>query len=97
MPLPSPPPGATTKEATAAPPPDYEAHYTLGVAYKNMGLYEEAKEEFQVSMNSESFYLDSAPMTAVCLKEGHHIDSPFVGSRQPWLIHGVRGPCFHPV
>ena len=71
--LPSPPPGTATKEAAAAPPPDYEAHYTLGVAYKNMGLYEEAKEEFQVSMNSDSFYLDSALMTAVCLKEGHHI------------------------
>ena len=63
---------ATTKEAVA-PPPDYEAHYALGVAYKNMGLYEEAKEEFQVSMNSDSFYLDSALMTAVCLKEEHHI------------------------
>lgn len=55
------------------PPPDYEAHYMLGVAYKNMGLYEEAKEEFQVSMNSDSFYLDSVLMTAVCLKEDHHI------------------------
>ncbi|NGZ02931.1 MAG: hypothetical protein CV090_07775 [Nitrospira sp. WS238] len=52
-----------------APPPDYEAHYALGVAYKNMGLYEEAKEEFQVSLNGDSFYLDSALMTAVCLKE----------------------------
>ncbi|MDR4466181.1 MAG: tetratricopeptide repeat protein [Nitrospira sp.] len=73
VPSPPPPPEMATKEAAAA-PPDYEAHYALGVAYKNMGLYEEAKEEFQVSMNSESFYLDSALMTAVCLKEGHHID-----------------------
>lgn len=60
----------TAKEASG-PPPDYEAHYALGVAYKNMGLYEEAKEEFQISMNSHSFYLDSALMTAVCLKEAH--------------------------
>lgn len=57
----------------AGPPPDYGAHYALGVAYKNMGLYEEAKEEFLVSMNSDSFYLDSALMTAVCLKEEHLI------------------------
>lgn len=70
--MPSPPLDVATNEA-AAPPPDYEAHYALGVAYKNMGLYEEAKEEFQVSMNSDSFYLDSALMTAVCLKEEHHI------------------------
>lgn len=62
---------SSTKTSTAT--PDYEAHYTLGVAYKNMGLYEEAKEEFQVSMNSDSFYLDSALITAVCLKEERHI------------------------
>ncbi len=61
-------PQARAKEAAGS-PPDYEAHYALGVAYKNMGLYEEAKEEFQISMNSHSFYLDSALMTAVCLKE----------------------------
>ncbi len=62
---------ANVKEPAA--PPDYEAHYALGVAYKNMGLYDEAKEEFQVSTNSNSFYLDSALMTAVCLKEERHI------------------------
>jgi len=62
---------SSTKTSTVT--PDYEAHYTLGVAYKNMGLYEEAKEEFQVSMNSDSFYLDSALITAVCLKEERHI------------------------
>lgn len=65
------PPANIMKEPAA--PPDYEAHYALGVAYKNMGLYEEAKEEFQVSMNSDPFYLDSALMTAVCLKEERHI------------------------
>jgi tetratricopeptide (TPR) repeat protein len=64
-------PPANVKESAA--PPDYEAHYTLGVAYKNMGLYEEAKEEFQISTDSDSFYLDSALMTAVCLKEERHI------------------------
>ncbi|BFU91366.1 MAG: hypothetical protein NTAFB01_25530 [Nitrospira sp.] len=62
---------ANMKESAV--PPDYEAHYVLGVAYKNMGLYKEAKEEFQVSTNSDSFYLDSALMTAVCLKEERHI------------------------
>ena len=70
-------PPANREESAA--PPDYEAHYALGVAYKNMGLYEEAKEEFQVSMNSDSFYLDSALMTAVCLKEGRYIAQAIQG------------------
>ena len=66
-------PAVASSTTTSTAPPDYEAHYTLGVAYKNMGLYEEAKEEFRVSMNSDSFYLDSALITAVCLKEERHI------------------------
>jgi tetratricopeptide (TPR) repeat protein len=70
-------PPASVKESAA--PPDYEAHYILGVAYKNMGLYEEAKEEFQVSMNSDSFYLDSALMTSVCCKEKRYIAQAIQG------------------
>lgn len=62
-----------------APPPDYEAHYTLGVAYKNMGLYEEAKAEFSVSMHHDVFYLDSALMTALCLKEQHELAQAIQG------------------
>ncbi len=49
--------------------PDWEAHFTLGVAYKNMGLYAEAKEEFEVSKTADSFYLDSCLMMALCFKE----------------------------
>ncbi len=61
------------------PPPDYETHYALGVAYKNMGLHNEAYAEFQVSMDSDSFYLDSALMTAVCLKEEQQLTRAIVG------------------
>lgn len=53
----------------SAPTPDYEAHFTLGIAYKNMGLYEDAMDEFHVSKSADSFYLDSCLMTALCLKE----------------------------
>jgi len=56
----------------SAPPqsvPDYEAHYTLGVAYKNMGLYDDALDEFHVAKASDSFYLDSCLMTALCMKD----------------------------
>ena len=48
---------------------DPETHYTLGVAYKNMGLLDEAKEEFSLSMSSQDFFSDSCLMLAVCLKE----------------------------
>ena len=61
-------PGAAAERA-----PDHEAHFTLGVAYKNMGLYPEAKEEFEVSKTGDAFYLDSCLMTALCHKEERHL------------------------
>ena len=48
---------------------DHETRYTLGVAYKNMGLLDEAKEEFTLSMQSQDFFSDSCLMIAICLKE----------------------------
>jgi tetratricopeptide (TPR) repeat protein len=48
---------------------DSETHFTLGVAYKNMGLLDEAKEEFCLSMKGQDFVLDSCLMIAICLKE----------------------------
>jgi tetratricopeptide (TPR) repeat protein len=48
---------------------DPETHYTLGVAYKNMGLLDEAKEEFCLSMKGHDFFSDSCLMIAICLKE----------------------------
>jgi tetratricopeptide (TPR) repeat protein len=59
------PPSAVSAE----PEPDYEAHFTLGIAYKNMGLYEDAMDEFHVSKSADLFYLDSCLMTALCLKD----------------------------
>jgi len=62
---PIPEPTSTEPEDTLDP----DTHYTLGVAYKNMGLLEEAKEEFGLSMKGPDVFLDSCLMTAVCLKE----------------------------
>jgi tetratricopeptide (TPR) repeat protein len=62
-------PGTAAPAQAPAAAPDYEAHYTLGVAYKNMGLYEDALDEFHVSKSADSFYLDSCLMTALCLKD----------------------------
>jgi tetratricopeptide (TPR) repeat protein len=59
----------TPSAVSAEPAPDYEAHFTLGIAYKNMGLYEDAMDEFHVSKSADLFYLDSCLMTALCLKD----------------------------
>jgi tetratricopeptide (TPR) repeat protein len=54
---------------------DPEVHYTLGVAYKNMGLLDQAQEEFSAAMTSSAVFLDSCLMTAVCLKERGQADA----------------------
>ncbi|WP_455378648.1 hypothetical protein, partial [Petrachloros mirabilis] len=48
---------------------DLEIRYTLGVAYKNMGLFAEAEEEFAFAMKKQDLFVDSCLMTAVCQKE----------------------------
>jgi tetratricopeptide (TPR) repeat protein len=53
---------------------DPDTHYTLGIAYKNMGLLNEAKEEFALAMKGPDVFLDACLMTAVCLKEQEQYD-----------------------
>ena len=66
-----------TPLAPAEPADDIDAdtHYTLGVAYKNMGLVTEAMEEFGLAMKGADVCLDACLMMAVCLKEQEQYDS----------------------
>ncbi|MGH7204906.1 MAG: tetratricopeptide repeat protein [Nitrospiraceae bacterium] len=70
--------GASTSTAETALEPDeqekpseqgYETHYTLGVAYKDMGLLEEAVEELNLAAKGTECALDASIMLAACLKE----------------------------
>ena len=66
---------ATTKTAAESDKPekpleqDYETHYTLGVAYKDMGLLEEAIEELSLAAKGTECALDASIMLAACLKD----------------------------
>ena len=53
---------------------DAETRYALGMAYKDMGLCEEAKEEFLSSMKDSGFFVDSCLMMALCCKEQNRPD-----------------------
>ncbi len=61
-------PAAPTGPVTD-PPADCDTHYALGVAYKNMGLFPEAVEEFEIALQSSRFFVDASLMLALCLKE----------------------------
>jgi len=48
---------------------DAESHYSLGLAYKEMGLYEEAINEFEVASNSPARRIDSLLLQGLCHRD----------------------------
>ncbi len=54
------------KTLTAA---DHETHYDLGIAYREMGLLEDALGEFQIALASPARRLDCLHLLGVCARE----------------------------
>ncbi len=48
---------------------DYETHYNLGIAYKEMGLIDDAIREFQTARNDETKFISSSNMLGMCYME----------------------------
>jgi tetratricopeptide (TPR) repeat protein len=48
---------------------DYETHYNLGIAYKEMGLIDDAIKEFQTSRSDPKRFVDSSSMLGICYIE----------------------------
>lgn len=48
---------------------DFQGHYDLGIAYKEMGLIQEAIAEFQISSKGEKERLKSFEMLGICFME----------------------------
>jgi len=48
---------------------DHRTHYDLAIAYKEMGLVDEAIREFQVAAASRELHRDACTMVAVCYRD----------------------------
>ena len=48
---------------------DYETHYNLGIAYKEMDLLPEAIKEFELAFQGDLRFQDASVMLAACYKE----------------------------
>ena len=48
---------------------DHETHYNLGIAYREMGLINEAIGEFQLAIKGAERFFDASSMLALCFKE----------------------------
>jgi tetratricopeptide (TPR) repeat protein len=54
---------------------EYETHYNLGIAYKDMGLYEDAIREFESGARDPALAQDSFSLMAMCYVEQKEYDS----------------------
>src|SRR5262249_44166616 len=50
-------------------PEDYETHYNLGIAYKEMALIDEAIGEFQLAAKSPTHAVECCSMLGLCFLE----------------------------
>ena len=53
---------------------DYDTRYNLGIAYKEMGLLEEAIHEFLISSKNEQKFFDSAGLLGICFRDKGMLD-----------------------
>ncbi len=70
---------------------DYDTHYNLGIAYKEMMLIEPAIEEFKVAMGDPERTLECCSMLSICEQARGDLDSAV-----EWLRKGVLAPGFPP-
>ncbi len=68
---------------------DYRTHYDLGIAYKEMGLLDDAIEQFQRVLGSPDLNADALAMLAVCLRDAGRLDDAARSYRQ--AIDACRG------
>jgi tetratricopeptide (TPR) repeat protein len=54
---------------------EYETHYNLGIAYKDMGLYDDALTEFEMSSRDPDLAQDSLSLMAMCFVDKKDLDS----------------------
>ncbi|HJW08589.1 MAG TPA: tetratricopeptide repeat protein [Holophagaceae bacterium] len=70
---------------------DYDTHYNLGIAYKEMMLLEPAIEEFKFAMRDPERTLECCSMLSICEQAVGNQDGAM-----EWLKKGIEAPGFPP-
>jgi len=70
---------------------DYDTHYNLGIAYKEMMLLEPAIEEFKSAMRDPERTLECCSMLAICEQAQGNLEAAC-----QWLRQGIEAPGFPP-
>jgi tetratricopeptide (TPR) repeat protein len=70
---------------------DYDTHYNLGIAYKEMVLIEPAIEEFKIAMGDPERTLECCSMLSICEQARGDLNAAVT-----WLQQGILAPGFPP-
>jgi len=68
-------------------PEDYDTHFNLGIAYREMGLIDEAIGEFQLAAKHENYLLDCCSLLGGCFREK---GLPELAAK--WYRRGLESP-----
>ena len=68
-------------------PEDYDTHYNLGIAYREMGLVDEAISEFQLAAKDSRYLIDCCSLLASCF-----VDKGFPELAIKWYNEGLDSP-----
>jgi tetratricopeptide (TPR) repeat protein len=70
---------------------DYDTHYNLGIAYKEMMLIDPAIEEFKIAMGDPERTLECCSMLSICEQARGDLSAAV-----EWLRQGILAPGFPP-
>ena len=70
---------------------DTETHYNLGIAYKEMGLYDDAVSEFRIAAIDPQRRIDCMTLQGICLRDkGDHAGAEEI-FRNALVMDGLSG------
>lgn len=72
-------------------PEDYDTHYNLGIAYKEMGLLDEAVGEFQIAAKDPARATECCSMLGLCFRE-----KGMLPLAVEWFSRGLQNPELRP-
>src|SRR5664280_1211236 len=70
---------------------DFDTHFNLGLAYREMGLLDEAIGEFQLSAKSSDYLVESASMIGAC-----YIEKGLPDQGAEWYQRALTAPVLPP-
>ena len=68
-------------------PEDYDTHYNLGIAYREMGLIDEAIGEFEIAIKSRDYMIGCCSLLGLCFRDKGESDTAM-----DWYRRGLAEP-----